>query len=696
MFEGHFALPRAMKTIRPLTLATLCALAFNASAQQALGPAPHLDPLDPQWAPGTIAKSVSTSSSIVTSSKLAVRNAYNAMYAPAMPAMGFTGSIAGCLPGTISTTFKEWTISRVNFFRAMAGLPGNVSLDTNATWENELQSAAVVFSANQTLTHAPASANPPLANCQSIMAAANNGAGNSNIALAFGDPGFDDVVPRYMDDGDPGNEPLGHRRWILYPPQASMSVGSTPTSGSTWGANALRVFNPFGSRPATPNGVAWPNAGYVPTQALPPGNRWSYSYNNADFSLATVSVTANGSPVATTVLSNNAIGFGDNTISWQMPSTPLAGTSYTVTVSGIGSAPFTSYSYTVKPFDATATIPGAGMDFNGNGASDVFFQASDGRAAIWLMNGTAPASTAQIIGSNTGWSVVQVADFNGDGKSDLVWQNTDGRMAIYLMNGTTPSSTQQLLNAGSGWSVVQAADLNGDGKADLIFQNTDGSVAAWLMNGTTVTAGATLMGPGTGWSVIKVADFDGDGNADLLWKHTDGRHAIWLMNGLAVKQQTQILNAGNWTAVQVGDLDGDGKADIVWQNTDGSVAAWLMNGTAMTSGAGILGAGTGWSVAKVGDFDGDGRTDLLFQHTDGRAAIYLMNGLTPTSTQQILNAGNWSARRIADLDGDGKSDIVWQDTDGTIAVWLMNGTTMSSGSQLLNAGSGWSVPSLGQ
>ncbi|HEX4332102.1 MAG TPA: FG-GAP-like repeat-containing protein [Usitatibacter sp.] len=685
-----------MKNFR-LLFAIAAIAASPAYAQIAdIGTAPRLDPSSPLWAPGFQAKSVSTSNAIATGSKLAVRNAYSALYVPAMPAMGFTGNVTSCSPGTISTTFKEWTISRVNYFRAMAALPGNITLNTNSTWENELQSAAVLYSANQRLSHTPATANPPFTVCTTLLTAANNGGSNSNISLAFGTSTFDDVVPRYMDDGDVGNEALGHRRWILYPPQASMSLGSTPTSSTTWGGSALRIFNPVGSRPSTPNGVAWPSAGFVPTQVLPPGNRWSYSYNGADFSTASVTVLANGAPLSITVISDNDIGFGDNMIGWQMPSTPVAGTKYTVTVSGIGGAPFTSHSYTVKPFDATATIPGAGMDFNANGASDVLFANADGRAAIWLMNGTAPASTAQIINAATGWSVVNVADFNGDGKSDLVWQHTDGRMAIYLMNGTAPSSTQQLLNAGTGWSVVQAPDLDGDGKADLLFQNADGSVAAWLMNGTTMTSGTTLMGPGSGWSVIKVADFDGDGNDDLLWKHTDGRHAIWLMNGLAVKQATQILNAGNWTAVQVGDLDGDGKADIVWQNTDGSVAAWLMNGTTMASGSGILGAGTGWSVAKVGDFDGDGRTDILFQHTDGRAAIYLMNGLMPAATQQILNAGGgWSAARILDLNGDGKSDIVWQNTDGTIAVWLMNGTTMSSGSTLLGAASGWSVSTAG-
>ncbi|APV50817.1 hypothetical protein BWI17_14640 [Betaproteobacteria bacterium GR16-43] len=336
-------------------------------------------------------------------------------------------------------------------------------------------------------------------------------------------------------------------------------------------------------------------------------------------------------------------------------------------------------------------------DFSGEGRGDLLWvNAWDGRAAIWLMDGIAPVRMEGIIGAVTGWEATNAADFNGDGKTDLVWRHTDGRIAIYLMNGTTPSSTAQILNAG-GWSVTHTPDLNGDGKADLVFQHTDGTIAVWTMNGTAMTGGTTLLGSGTGWTVIKAADFDGDGMDDLLFRHTDGRHAIWLMNGVAIKSTVQILNAGGWTATHTPDLNGDGKADIVWQHTDGTIAVWLMNGAAMTSGTGLLNAGSGWSVTRTGDFDGDGKADLFFMHTDGRAAIYLMNGITPTQTTQILNAGSgWSAKRLLDLNGDGKADIVWENVNGSTAVWLMNGTTMTSGAGILGTGTGWSVSGVSQ
>jgi VCBS repeat protein len=341
---------------------------------------------------------------------------------------------------------------------------------------------------------------------------------------------------------------------------------------------------------------------------------------------------------------------------------------------------------------ATVTPRAPVPDFDRDGRGDLLLSHVDGRAAIYLMNGTAIAASGEIIGAATGWSVARFGDFNGDGKTDLAWQHPDGRAAIYVMNGTAPASTAQILNAGP-WTITHSPDLNGDGKSDLLFRNVDGSIAAWLMNGTAMAAGATLMGPATGWRVANTADFDGDGKDDLLWTHPDGRAAIWLMNGTAVKSTGQILNAGaGWNALHAVDLDGDGKADIVWQNADGRIAAWLMNGTAMASGAELMGAASGWTVARTGDFDGDGRADLLFQHTDGRAAVWLMNGLAPTAQAQILNAGGgWSAARVEDLDGDGKSDIVWQNLDGRVAVWLMNGTAMTGGSGILGPATGWSI-----
>ena len=374
------------------------------------------------------------------------------------------------------------------------------------------------------------------------------------------------------------------------------------------------------------------------------------------------------------------------------------GTAVTCTVTATNSVGTSAASSASSGVTPSAPVNLTRGDFNHDGKGDLLFHNTDGRTAIWLMNGASIAGSAEIFPAGTAWQVAHIADLDGDGKADLVWANPDGRMAVYTMDGTTPTATNQLLNAGDGWTVTHTADLDGDGKADLIFQHTDGTLAAWLMNGTVMSSGSTLLGAGSGWSITQTGDFNGDGKQDLVFTHTDGRVAIWTMNGLTPVVQAQILNAGSgWSVSHVADLDGDGKSDIVWENTDGRIAIWLMNGTVMTAGSELIGAGTGWHVKRIGDFDGDGKADLLFENDDGRVAIYLMNGLTPTATAQILNAGTgWHAARVADVDGDGKSDIVWQNDDGRIAVWLMNGTTMTSGSEVLPAGTGWTVTNVSQ
>ncbi|APV50814.1 hypothetical protein BWI17_14625 [Betaproteobacteria bacterium GR16-43] len=333
-------------------------------------------------------------------------------------------------------------------------------------------------------------------------------------------------------------------------------------------------------------------------------------------------------------------------------------------------------------------------DFDGEGHSDILWHHGDGRQAIWLMSGTTPTQSREIIAAGTGWSATHVADFDGDGKDDIVWQHTDGRVAIYLMLGTVPASTQQILNAGN-WTVTHVADLDGDGKADLLFRNTDGSVAKWTMSGTTMTSGATILGAGTGWSIARTADFNGDGRQDLVWKHTDGRHAIWISpdpNAPGLPAQQQILDAGGWTITHTPDTNGDGRSDLVLQHADGRIALWMMNGVTPTQQPTLLGAGSGWRVTHTGDFNNDGRDDLVFQHTDGSVALWLMNGPGPSETAIVLGPGTgWSVKRLADLNGDGKSDIVWEHTDGRVAVWLMNGTSMMSGQEILGPGTGWSV-----
>ena len=86
--------------------------------------------------------------------------------------------------------------------------------------------------------------------------------------------------------------------------------------------------------------VAWPPPGYVPYFVV--YARWSFSYANADFSNATISMTSNGNniPTVTEPLAHN---FGENTLVWipmglnhsdNWPQ-PNADTTYTVQVNNV-------------------------------------------------------------------------------------------------------------------------------------------------------------------------------------------------------------------------------------------------------------------------------------------------------------------------------------------------------------------------
>jgi len=61
------------------------------------------------------------------------------------------------------------------------------------------------------------------------------------------------------------------------------------------------------------------------------------------------------------------------------------------------------------------------------------------------------------VGSNPGpnWKVHGSGDFDGDGKADILWQNTDGRPAVWLMDGLAATAGSDVgLNPGAAWHVI--------------------------------------------------------------------------------------------------------------------------------------------------------------------------------------------------------------------------------------------------
>jgi uncharacterized protein YkwD len=263
-------------------------------------------------------------------------------------AIGWTGSHASCTAGTTAAAFRAAVQLRINYFRAMAGVPSDLVL--NATYTGKAQQAALMMSANGTLSHDP----PSSWTC--YTAAGDEAAHSSNLCLGCYGPG---AIDAYMEDFGDGNTAVGHRRWVLYPQTQEMGTGDIPWVGGYWAANALWVFDSHMWEPRPPTReeyVAWPPPGYVPYQVVYP--RWSFSYAGADFGSATVSMSSGGSGLGVS-LQTVKNGYGENTLVWEPAASfgpPGADTTYSVSVSNvkINGSP-RSFAYDVVVFDpATA------------------------------------------------------------------------------------------------------------------------------------------------------------------------------------------------------------------------------------------------------------------------------------------------------------------------------------------------------
>ncbi|MEO7650145.1 MAG: DUF4214 domain-containing protein [Bryobacteraceae bacterium] len=349
--------------MRPYPLMLVCAVwpALLTAQVPRLGEPPAA-PLQTYPSPAPQADAIA--SFFDTSSRAAVRDYYNNVYAPLLNTpYGWSGNVLAGNAGDTSQAYKDAVKASINWFRSMAGVPAAITL--NSTYNQKDQQAAMMFSANNALSHAPPS------NWINWTAAGAEAAANSNICIGCGstDPGG---TRGYIQDAGGGNFAAGHRRWFLYPQTQTMGTGDVPATGNLNSANATWVFDGlFGTaRPGTREEfVAWPPKGYVPYQVVFP--RWSFSFPGADFANATVVLQRNGSPVPVR-LETVIPGYGENSIvfvpdnldanQFVVPTAPVSDITTNVTINNvlIQGQPRT-FSYAVTVFDpATAgvtTIP---------------------------------------------------------------------------------------------------------------------------------------------------------------------------------------------------------------------------------------------------------------------------------------------------------------------------------------------------
>lgn len=365
LHAGIFVLYRRMRTnLRLLVLITFAVPGSSpfASAGVYLGDAPTAPtPEEVRRLPRrSISKHGPTGPFTVnTASREESRNFFNTVYAASEGfSLGWDGDVASCARGTTTPSFKDLVLTRINYFRALAGVPAGISFDSGNN--DKCQEAALMMSANNSLSHMPPSG------WACYTADGRQAAENSNLAIGNAGP---DAVTAYMEDFGSGNTAVGHRRWIVYPQTKIMGTGDVPETGGFNSANSTWVFDGHFSdpRPTTRTSfVSWPPAGFVPYQVV--FARWSLSYPRANFGSATITMTSNGVSVAT-VKETVSTGAGENTVVWY-PSgmnpnlsqsspwpRPAADAVFQINVQNVtGSGVPTSFSYAVTVMDPQ--VPG--------------------------------------------------------------------------------------------------------------------------------------------------------------------------------------------------------------------------------------------------------------------------------------------------------------------------------------------------
>ena len=508
------------------------------------------------WTPGTSSPTAVQGFVVDPTNRTDVLSFYNCIY-PASenyPAnLAWTGNVAGCVPGTTGAAFKDDVRRRINFYRALSALPADISF--NATKSGKDQEAALMMSANNSLSHTP----PVGWLCYTANGA--EAAGASNLALGTYGPVS---VDAFMRDSGGGNQVVGHRRWFHYSRASVMGTGDIPGDGASPRANAIWVIGDFKPAPA-PQFVAWPNRGFVPFPLMPA--RWSLSYPGANFSAASVTMTVGGVGVSTPIVSNVDNGFGDNTIVWEptgLPATIAADVVCNVTVSGITGAGIpASYNYSVTLFDPnvlgssvtiagtnTPATSGANYTFNSIAQSDGYeLRVSTGSATAWT-EGAEDAPAPQIAPHTTGsYALRQTAVKRTGAKAfQLVFPDFNDQ-SFDVTRDIVPSATSQLQWYDLGRFATTTTTLSAEISTDT------GSTWTSVFSRNGVGLNSALWDPAFISRSVSLAAYAGQivrvrfilrRNAGSITAGTDSNYGFFI-DDITITNATQLVNTTTTT-----------------------------------------------------------------------------------------------------------------------------------------------------
>lgn len=389
---------------------------------------------------------------IDTTDRQAVIDAYNTEFGAAAVDADWTGDRNSCTAGTTSAAYRASTLSRINWFRAMAGVPATVRESQSLT--AKAQETALMNSVSGQISHNPDSS----FSCATSTAVA--AAAKSNLYLGRTGP---DAITGYVQDPGVGNVSAGHRNWILHPTSTEMGIGEIPRdTAGVWATNTLYVIEDtsivFGPQPELREDqgfVAWPNAGFVPEDVV--FDRWSFGLRGANFANASVSVTVDGITAPTSV---------------EFASTSSTGAPFPIMVWNVSGLPTNAAFDT----DVVVTI----RNVNVNGASKSFSYTT-------TIIGDQPAPVSADTAALNAFVTSAYSDFLGRNPSSSELYTWTSKLA----NGTSRLAFVNTLAASDEWTTVVVQDLY----VDTLGREADaGGAAYWakrLQAGTSVATVAS-------------------------------------------------------------------------------------------------------------------------------------------------------------------------------------------------------------
>jgi uncharacterized protein YkwD len=573
--------------------------------------------------------------SIDANNREQVRLFYNAVFtSSAGIASGWSGSVAGCNAGDTSAEYKAAILRRVNWFRALAGVPAAVQLD--ASFNQQAQQAALMMAANQQLSHTP----PSSWLCYSSAGA--QAAGKSNLTI--GRSGPDAVGESYMRDEGANNTEIGHRRWLLYPQTQFMGTGDVD---GALPVNALWVqdSNIFGPRPAVRDDfVAWPTQGYTPYTLVYP--RWSFSYPGADFSSANVAMTENGAAIATRK-ETPASGYGENTLVWSPGSyvdgmswaKPVADIVYQVTISNVKVAGVArTFSYTATVFDPqTSAVPpltlsGPSSLAAGQAGAYAFDAVPGATAYQWRSLAVSPQSFADgaeggagnfSASTSAGYSVI-ATDVSAGGAASFHLAHAQPADQVLLLNETFVATATSVLSFDSRLGIASP------GQVALVEASVDDG-ASWStlyqqagqLTGTTSSMGET----GFSLKSVSLAAF-ANRALRLRWRYQ-------LVGGVSYYPQT---SAGAGWYIDNIDITGVLAVTSAGAPTDIPTAAFRAafgtGAVTLQARAGMYGYFGEWGYAKAVNVSAtQPQADCLFDWAQG----HYPSLFAPAASSQVLD-----------------------------------------------------------